>query len=166
MAESKSGGGSSATQEKQQKTDAALKNERGQSSQKDEARYGIERDSDGNVQTLDYPETEVQDSITYRDPRPIDWPQKADRSVFVGVVHQADPENADDDVTKKGYVDNAGLLDEEELEVGGTLVEDAQVIAGGGQLTLIINGEAFVLGGLGGGIQADLGSALLLNANS
>lgn len=146
-----SGSGSTATQDKPQSQ-----------SKKDEKRFGIERDNDGNVKPLEYPETETQDSITYRDPRPLDWPQKADRSVFVGPVHQVDP---DKDV-KGDYVDNAGLLDQDELELGGDVVEDAQVIAGGGQLTLIINGKAFVLGGLGGGIQADLQAALQLNANS
>lgn len=140
-----SGSGASATQDK-----------------KDDKRYGIERDSEGNVQPLEYPEPEVKDSITYVDPRPKDWPQKADRSVMVGVVHQVDPE----DNPKGAYVDNAGLLDQDELEVGGTAVTDAQVIAGGGQLTLILNGQAFVLGGLGGGIQSDLQKALQLNANS
>jgi hypothetical protein len=152
MAESKSGGGTSATAEKQQKTDTALKQERGKDA----------GDRYGGDEPLPYPETEVQDSITYRDPRPLDWPQKADRSVMVGAVHQVDP---DDDVSGD-YIDNAGLADQEELEIGGTLVKDAQVVAGGGQLTLIINGEAFVLGGLGGGIQADLARALQLNANS
>lgn len=130
--------------------------------EKDEKRFGVERDKDGNAQPLEYPETEVKDSITYRDPRPLDWPQKANRSVFVGAVHQVDP----DKDPKGDYVDNAGLLDQDELELGGTPVEDAQVIAGGGQLTVIINGEAFVLGGLGGGLQADLAKGLQLNANS
>lgn len=165
MAESKSGGGSSAsstTQEKQSKTDAALKSERGQQD-KDEARYGVERDKDGNVQTLDYPEREVLDSITYRDPRPLDWPQKADRSVLVSPVFQVDPE-AD---VNGDYVDNAGLLDQDELEVGGDLVEDAQVLAGGGQLTLILNGKAHVLHpDIAGAVYSTLGEALQLNANS
>jgi hypothetical protein len=49
--------------------------------------------------------------------------------------------------------------------VGGTLVEHAQV-AGGGQLVLIINGEAFNLGAIGGGIQSDLQKGLEMNANS
>ncbi len=165
MAESKSGGGSSAsstaTQEKQSKTDTALKTERGQQD-KDEARYGVERDGDGNVTPLEYPETEVKDSITYVDPRPKDWPQKADRSVFVGAVHQLDPEK---DVSGN-YVDNAGLLDQDELELGGTVIEDLQVVAGGGQTNIIINGEVFVGGPLSGALNADLASALLLNANS
>jgi hypothetical protein len=39
------------------------------------------------------------------------------------------------------------VREDEELELGGTEVEDAQVVAGGGHLNLIINGETYNLGG-------------------
>ena len=90
MAES-TGGGTSATKDKPKDS------------------KGVKDDRYGGDEPLPYPETEVQDSITYRDPRPLDWPQKADRSVMVGAVHQVDP---DDDVSGD-YIDNAGLADQQ-----------------------------------------------------
>lgn len=160
MAESKTGGGSSATQErKQEKTDTALKQERG----KDVG------DRYGGDEPLPYPEHEPLDTVTYKDPRPLDWPQKADRSVFIGVVHSTDTDPDSDD--PKGDYVYANDLDTDkngdgEIELSGAKVEDAQVLAGGGRLTLIINGDPYDLTALGGGIQADLGKALQLNANS
>lgn len=146
MAESKtsgsSGSGASATQEKK--------------------RYG------GN-EPLDYPKHEPLDTVTYRDPRPLDWPQKADRSVFIGVVHRVD-NDPDADDPKGDYVYANQLTDdpkdEGEIELKGAKVEDAQVVAGGGRLTLIINGDAHDLTALGAGVQSDLQKALQLNANS
>ena len=158
MADSKSGGGTSATAEKQQKTDTALKQERG----KDVG------DRYGGDEPLDYPTHEPLDTVTYRDPRPLDWPQKADRSVFIGVVHKADPDDEDD--PKGDYVYANQLTDdpkdEGEIELSGEKVNDAQVVAGGGRLTLVINGSVYDLTALGAGIQSDLGKALQLNANS
>lgn len=134
-----------------------------QTATKDQKRHGVELDNDGNVKPLEYPEAEVKDSITYRDPRPLDWPQKADRSVFVSPVFQVDP---DADV-KGDYVDDAGLLDQDELEVGGDLVKDAQVLSGSKQLTLILNGKAQVIHpAIAGAVYAALGQALQMNANS
>jgi hypothetical protein len=118
----------------------------------------------GGDEPLDYPKHEPLDTVTYRDPRPLDWPQKADRSVFIGAVHSTDTE--DDGSEKKGYVYPGKVHDDEELEVGGTAVKDAQVISGSGQVTLIVNGETLVLGGLAGGILADLQQALNYSANS
>jgi hypothetical protein len=154
MADSKSGGGTSATAEKQQKTDTALKQERG----KDVG------DRYGGDEPLPYPETEVQDSITYRDPRPLDWPQKADRSVFIGAVHSIDAD--DDGSEKKGYVYAGKVAEDEELQLGGTGVETAQVVSGSGQLVLILDGKAFNLSGLGGVVSSDLAKGLEYNANS
>lgn len=137
------------------------------SAQDDKLEPGIETAPDGTAYPTTQappPEQGTVDKVTYRDPRPLDWPQKADRSVYIGVVHTAD---ADDDGTeKKGYVYAGQVREDEELEVGGTEVKDAQVVAGGGHLNLIINGQAFNLSSLGGGIQADLSKGLEMNANS
>ena len=153
---SKSGGKASA----EQKTDKALKDER-------DLEPGVETADDGT----EYPTTqapppkqETVDSVTYRDPRPLDWPQKADRSVFIGPVRTTDSD--DDREEKSGYVYAGTVREEEELEVGGKEIKDAQVVAGGGHLTLIINGEAFNLGALGGGLQTDIAKGLEMNANS
>jgi len=153
---SKSGGKASA----EQKTDKALANER-------DLEPGVETTDDG----IEYPTTQAPppqqesvDSVTYRDPRPLDWPQKADRSVFIGPVRTTDSD--DDREEKSGYVYAGTLREEEELEVGGKEIKDAQVVAGGGHLTLIINGEAFNLGALGGGLQTDIAKGLEMNANS
>lgn len=171
MAESKSGGGSSATQDKpqdkpsaatqakQNKTDTALKQERGKAG---DERYGGD-------EPLPYPEHEPLDTVTYKDPRPLDWPQKADRSVFIGVVHKVDNDpDADDPKGDYVYANDLDTNDDGdgEIELSGGQVEHAQVVAGGGRLTLIINGDPYDLTALGGGIQADLGKALQLNANS
>jgi hypothetical protein len=169
MAESKtsgsSGSGASATQEKkQEKTDAALKSERGRGASKEEKAHGIERDNDGNVKPLEYPDHEPLDKVTYRDPRPLDWPQKADRSVFIGVVHSSDPD--DDGSEKKGYVYAGQVREDEELELGGKQVKDAQVVGGSGQITVIADGEAINFGSLTGPLAADLRSALEMNSNS
>jgi len=170
MAESKSGGGSSATAERekaQSKTDQALKDERsGGQSTKEEKKFGVERDKGGNAKPLPYPEHEPLDSVTYRDPRPLDWPQKADRRVFIGQVHQASPSDDPNDRPEGDYIYAEGIDDKDELEISGEKVEDAQVFAGAGQLVMIINGTAYNLGGLGGGVAADLRSGLLLNSNS
>ena len=153
---SKSGGKASA----EQKTDKALANER-------DLEPGVETTDDG----IEYPTTQAPppqqesvDSVTYRDPRPLDWPQKADRSVFIGPVRTTDSD--DDREEKSGYVYAGTVREEEELEVGGKEIKDAQVVAGGGHLTLIINGEAFNLGALGGGLQTDIAKGLEMNANS
>jgi hypothetical protein len=161
MAESKSG-----TAEKpaaQQKTDTALKNERGNKS------GGGGDDRYGGDEPLPYPEREPLDTVTYRDPRPLDWPQKADRSVFIGVVHKLD-NDPDADDPKGDYVYANQLAEDDngdgEIELSGAAVEHAQVIAGGGRLTLIIDGSAHDVSALGAGIQADLQKALQVNANS
>ena len=154
MAESKasgsSGSGASATQDKPK--DAPKVDER----------YGGD-------EPLDYPKHEPLDTVTYRDPRPLDWPQKADRSVFIGVVHKLDNDPDADDPTGD-YVYANQLTDdpkdEGEIELSGAAVEHAQVIAGGGRLTLIIDGQAHDLSALGAGVQSDLQTALQLNANS
>jgi hypothetical protein len=155
--QSSSGGKSSA----QQKTDTALKDER---SSGDE---GVETTDEGVAYPTSQappPKQETLDKVTYRDPRPLDWPQKADRSVFIGPVRSTD---ADDDRDEKsGYVYAGQVREDEELEVGGTEVKDAQVVAGGGHLNLIINGETYNLGGLGGSIQGDIAKGLETNANS
>lgn len=158
MADSKSSGGASATQDRQDKTDAALKNERDSNGGDD--RYG-------GSEPLPYPDHEPLDEVTYRDPRPHDWPVKADRSVFIGVVHKADPDpDADDPKGDYIYANQLDLDDEDEIKISGTKVEHAQVFAGSGQLRLVINGDMYDLGALGGGISADLQKALQLNANS
>jgi hypothetical protein len=146
-----SGSGASATQEK---TDTALKNERGK---------GGERF--GGDEPLSYPEHEPLDKVTYRDPRPLDWPQKADRSVFIGAVHSVDNDD-DDGSEKKGYVYAGKVREDEELELGGKQVKDAQVVGGSGQITVIADGEAINFGSLTGAVAADLRSALELNSNS
>lgn len=167
MAESKSGGGSSATQDKpspatqakQSRTDESLKSER---------KAGDERF--GGDEPLPYPEHEPLDTVTYKDPRPHDWPVKADRSVFIGPVRQVNFDPESDDEPKGDYVYRNQITDdpndEGEIELSGAKVEDAQVIAGGGRLTLVINGDAHDLTGLGQAIQGDLAEALQLNANS
>jgi hypothetical protein len=122
-------------------------------------------------QGVAYPESqappakqETPDKVTYRDPRPLDWPQKADRSVFIGSVHSIDAD--DDGSEKKGYVYAGRVREDEELELGGTGVETAQVVSGSGQLVLILDGKAFNLSGLGGQVQADLAKGLEYNVNS
>jgi len=153
---SKSGGKASA----EQKTDKALANER-------DLEPGVETADDGTEYPTTQappPQQESVDSVTYRDPRPLDWPQKADRSVFIGPVRTTDSD--DDREEKSGYVYAGTVREEEELEVGGKEIKDAQVVAGGGHLTLIINGEAFNLGALGGGLQTDIAKGLEMNANS
>jgi len=161
-----SGSGSSATQERRSRTDAALESERSggtQRSAKDEQRYGIERDSDGNVKPLEYPERDLGGEVTYRDPKPLDWPQKADRRIYIGPVHQADSE---EDVSKGDYIDTAGIDDKDDLSLGGDEVKDFQVVAGGNHLTLIINGQAHSLNDLGGGLSSELQQALLVLKNT
>jgi hypothetical protein len=158
VATSSSSGGSKASA--QDKTDTALKDERTQGE-------GIATTDEG----VAYPESqappakhEAPDKVSYRDPRPLDWPQKADRSVFIGSVHSL---KADDDGSeKKGYVYAGKVAEDEELQLGGTGVETAQVISGSGQLVLILDGKAFNLSGLGGVIQSDLAKGLEYNVNS
>jgi len=163
MAESSTKSGSEKASA-QAKTDNALKDERGRGASKDEKAHGIERDNDGNVKPLEYPEHEPLDKVTYRDPRPLDWPQKADRSVFIGAVHSSDPD--DDGSEKKDYVYAGKVREDEELELGGKQVKDAQVVGGSGQITVIADGEAINFGSLTGAVAADLRSALEMNANS
>lgn len=158
MAETKSG--SSGKASAQDKTDTALKNERTQED-------GVETTDEG----VAYPTSqappakhETLDKVTYRDPRPLDWPQKADRSVFIGAVHSIDTD--DDGSERKGYVYAGRVREDEELELGGTAVETAQVVSGSGQLVLILDGKAFNLSGLGGVVQADLAKGLEYNVNS
>ena len=153
---SKSGGKASA----EQKTDKALANER-------DLEPGVETADDGT----EYPTTQAPppkqesvDSVTYRDPRPLDWPQKADRSVFIGPVRTLDSD--DDRDERKGYVYQGQVAEDEELELGGDEIKDAQVVAGGGHLTIIINGQAYNLGALGGALQGDIAKGLETNANS
>jgi hypothetical protein len=155
--QSKSGSGKASAE---QKTDQALKDERN-------LEPGVETTDDG----VDYPTTqapppkqETVDKVTYRDPRPLDWPQKADRSVYIGAVHSTDPD--DDGGEKSGYVYAGQVREDEELEVGGTEVKDAQVVAGGGHLRIIVNGEPLNFGPLSGPISADLQRGLEMNANS
>ena len=152
MADKSSGSGSSSSSATQDR------------SKKDEKRYGIERDSDGNVQPLEYPERDLGGEVTYRDPKPLDWPQKADRRIYIGPVHQADP---DEDGEPKGdYIDVAGIDDKDDLSLGGDEVKDFQVVAGGNHLTLIINGQAHSLNDLGGGLSSELQQALLVLRNT
>ena len=158
MATSSSSGGSKASA--QTKTDKALDNERNLDD-------GVETTDEG----VDYPTSqapppkqETLDKVTYRDPRPLDWPQKADRSVFIGSVHSLDQD--DDGSEKKGYVYAGKVREDEELAVGGTAVETAQVVSGSGHLNLILNGETFTLGALSGPVSADLLKGLEYNANS
>jgi hypothetical protein len=154
-----SSGGSKASA--QDKTDTALKNER------ETGEPGIETTDDG----VDYPTTqapppqrETPDKVSYRDPRPLDWPQKADRSVFIGAVHTVG--GVDDDGELKGHVYAGQVREDEELELGGAGVETAQVVSGSGQLTLILDGKPYNLSGLGGALSADLAKGLEYNANS
>jgi hypothetical protein len=151
---SSSGGKTSA----QTKTDKALENER---------EDGVATTDQG----VDYPTSqappakqETLDKVTYRDPRPLDWPQKADRSVFIGTVHSLDQD--DDGSEKKGYVYAGKVREDEELELGGTAVETAQVVSGGGHLNLILDGQTYTLGALSGPVAADLLKGLEYNANS
>lgn len=153
---STSGGKASA----QDKTDKALKNERTEGE-------GIKTTDEG----VAYPESqappakhETPGKVTYRDPRPLDWPQKADRSVFIGSVHSTDAD--DDGGERKGYVYAGRVREDEELELGGEVVKDAQVVSGGGQLNVIINGKTHNFGPLAGPVSADLLKGLEYNANS
>jgi len=151
-----SGGKASA----QSKTDKALDNERNLDD-------GVETTDEGVAYPTSQappPKHETLDKVTYRDPRPLDWPQKADRSVFIGNVHSI--EQDDDGGEKKGYVYAGQVREDEELELGGDAVETAQVISGSGQLVLILDGKAFNLSGLGGVIQSDLAKGLEYNVNS
>jgi len=155
---SKSGGEKASAQTK---TDKALKDER------DVGEPGVETADDGT----EYPTTqapppkqETVDKVTYRDPRPLDWPQKADRAVLIGAVHSVDAD--DDGGEKKGYVYAGQVREDEELELGGEAVETAQVVAGGGQLNVIVNGKTLNFGPLAGPISADLLRGLEYNANS
>jgi hypothetical protein len=157
---SSSGSGSGSKASAQDKTDRALSDERTQ----DE---GVETTDEGVAYPTSQappPKQETPDKVSYRDPRPLDWPQKADRSVFIGAVHSIDAD--DDGGEKKGYVYAGKVREEEELELGGTGVETAQVVAGSGQLVVILDGKAFNLSGLGGQVQADLSKGLEYNANS
>lgn len=174
MAESKSSGsqgsGASATQEKPD-TAAREKAEREQAAGRDTSGTSDAGGDDryGGDEPLPYPEHEPLDTVTYRDPRPLDWPLKADRSVFIGVVHKLD-DDPDADDPQGDYVYANQLAEDKnedgEIELSGTTVEHAQVIAGGGRLTLVINGSAHDVSALGAGIQSDLQKALQLNANS
>ena len=58
------------------------------------------------------------------------------------------------------------MREDEELQLGGSGVETAQVVSGSGQLVLILDGKAFNLSGLGGVIQSDLAKGLEYNVNS
>jgi hypothetical protein len=156
--ESKSSGGSKAAQSK---TDTALKNER------EFGEEGIETTDDGTAYPTTQappPQRETVDKVTYRDPRPLDWPQKADRSVFIGGIHTVDADG--DDGELKGHVYAGQVREDEELELGGKRVETAQVVGGSGQITIIADGEAINFGLLTGALAADLRSALEMNANS
>ena len=151
-----SGGKASA----QSKTDKALDNERNLDD-------GVETTDEGVAYPTSQappPKHEVPDKVSYRDPRPLDWPQKADRSVFIGTVHSVDAD--DDGSEKKGYVYAGKVREDEELELGGTGVKTAQVISGSGQLVLILDGKPFNLSALGGVIQSDLAKGLEYNVNS
>lgn len=85
-----------------------------------------------------------------------------DRNMYVGLVHKID---RDADVSGD-YVDINGLDRDEPTEVGGTPVEDAQVIGGSSGLVLILNGQAFHLGDIAGGVLGDLQHAALVKRNS
>jgi hypothetical protein len=151
-----SGGKASA----QSKTDKALDNERNLDD-------GVETTDEGVAYPTSQappPKRETLDKVTYRDPRPLDWPQKADRSVYIGTVHSVDAD--DDGSEKKGYVYAGKVREDEELELGGTAVETAQVVSGSGQLILILDGKPYNLTGLGGVIQSDLAKGLEYNVNS
>jgi hypothetical protein len=166
MAESstKSGSEKASAQTKQDKTDSALQDERGRSASKEQKRHGVELDSKGNVKQAELNEADALDKVTYRDPRPLDWPQKADRSVFIGAVHSTDPD--DDGAEKDGFVYAGKVREDEELELGGKQVKDAQIVGGSGRITVIADGEAIDFGSLTGPIAADLRSALEMNSNS
>lgn len=154
---SSSGGKASA----QTKTDKALKNER------EFGEEGVETTDEGVAYPTSQappPKQEKLDKVTYRDPRPLDWPQKADRSVYIGAVHSTDPD--DDGSEKDGYVYSGKVADEGELELGGDTVETAQVVSGAGKLVLILDGTPYNLSGLGGVLSADLAKGLEYNANS
>src|SRR4051794_7569326 len=164
MAESSTKSGSEKASA-QQKTDTALKDERtGGAATKDQKRHGVELDSNGNVKPAELNEADAPDKVTYRDPRPLDWPQKADRSVFIGPVHSTDPDN--DGAEKKGFVYAGKVREDEELELGGKQVKEAQVVGGSGQITVIADGEPINFGSVTGVLAADLRAALEMNANS
>jgi len=151
-----SGGKASA----QSKTDKALDNERNLDD-------GVETTDEGVAYPTSQappPKRETLDKVTYRDPRPLDWPQKADRSVYIGTVHSVDAD--DDGSEKKGYVYAGKVREDEELSLGGTAVKDFQVVTGGGQLNAIINGETFTFGSLAGAASAEFAKGLEYNANS
>jgi len=157
--QSSSSGGSKSSA--QTKTDTALKNER------EFGEPGVETTDEGVAYPTTQappPKQETLDKVTYRDPRPLDWPQKADRSVFIGGVHTIDPDG--DDGELKGHVYAGQVREDEELELGGKQVETAQVVGGSGQVTVIADGEAINFGSLTGALAADLRSALEMNANS
>jgi hypothetical protein len=163
MAESSTKSGSEKASA-QAKTDTALKDERSGAATKDQKRHGVELDGEGNVKPAELNEADAPDKVTYRDPRPLDWPQKADRSVFIGPVHSTDPD--DDGAEKKGFVYAGKVREDEELELGGRQVKEAQVVGGSGQITVIADGEAINFGSLNGVLAADLRAALEMNANS
>lgn len=120
----------------------------------------------GGDEPLPYPEPELLDKVTYRDPRPLDWPQKADRSVYVGPVRSTDPD--DDGGEKSGYVYTGKVREDEELELGsGKEIKDYQVVGGGGYIAIIVNGESTVYpAGTAGGLLSDLQEAINMVANS
>lgn len=158
------GKGASATQDKQQATDTALKNERGQTAGSNKPAVADDAEKFGGTEPLPYPEPETLDKVTYRDPRPLDWPQKADRSVYIGPVQILDPE--DDGSEKKGYVYAGQVREDEELEVGGDAVEDFQIVASGSHFNVIINGKAYVFGALSGALLSEATQAINVASNS
>jgi hypothetical protein len=135
-------------------TDKALAAERDRPSQF-EAQSGVPEGQQGPPEQDDY------QPLVLTDNRP--KVEARDRNMYVGLVHKTD---VDADVSGGDYVDLNSLDPDETTEVDGTPVEDAQVIGGASGLVLILNGQAFHLGKIAGGVLGDLQHAALVQRNS
>lgn len=143
-----SGGGERAA------TDQALAQERDRPSQF-EAQSGVPEGQQGPPEQDDYQPLVLTDNRQRV--------KAVDRNMYVGLVHKTDVEA---DVSGGDYVDLNSLDPDETTEVDGTPVEDAQVIGGASGLVLILNGQAFHLGKIAGGVLGDLQHAALVQRNS
>ncbi len=137
------------------RTDQALAEERDRPSQF-EAQDGVPEGQQGPPEQDDYQPLVLADNRQRV--------KAVDRNMYVGLVHTTD--DSDAEAGKGDYVDLNSLDPDETVEVGGTPVKDAQAIGGSSGLVLILNGQAFHLGRLAGGILGDLQHAALVQRNS
>jgi hypothetical protein len=95
------------------------------------------------------PKQETVDKVTYRDPRPLDWPQKADRSVFIGPCAPPTPTTTARRRATCTPARSARTRSSSRRHRGRGRAGRRRRR----HLNLIINGETINLGGLGGSIR-------------